>query len=290
MAAQRPSELGILQLYRGFLTLYPAEFREEYGRELCLVFVDRWREQRSPAGLLMVFLEALAGIFHEAPKEHAKMILQDLRYAIRIMRKDAAVTVAAIAILALGIGSTTLVFSLANGLLLRPLPYAQPERLVAVEEYSLKDRNEKGDVSFPNSIDMAARTKLLQDLGVYGGGMAIVHGNGAPEPVLGVELSSAVFRALGVTPLLGRIFTAADDAPNGPKVAIIGEELWQRQFGRDPHILGRSIEFDPHGAGRISRQRKANVDAPGHRSRGRGVVRGHGGRSGAYAAFEIATL
>src|SRR5580658_9566216 len=101
MANTRPSEAAILRLYRGFLALYPAEFREEYGREICLAFVDRWREQRSPAGLLMVWLEALAGIFHEAPKEHANMILQDLRYAVRIMRKDAAVTVAAIAIIAL---------------------------------------------------------------------------------------------------------------------------------------------------------------------------------------------
>jgi putative ABC transport system permease protein len=142
MAVARASESGILRLYRGFLALYPAEFREEYGRELCLVFVDRWREQRSPAGLLLVWLEALAGIFHEAPKEHADMILQDLRFAVRVMRKDAVVTIAAIAILALGIGSTTLVFSLANGLLLRPLPYAQPERLVAVEEYNPKNPGE----------------------------------------------------------------------------------------------------------------------------------------------------
>jgi putative ABC transport system permease protein len=243
MAAARASESGILRLYRGFLTLYPAEFREEYGRELCLVFVDRWREQRSPAGLLMVWLEALAGIFHEAPKEHANMILQDLRYAIRIMRKDAAVTVAAIAILALGIGSTTLVFSLANGLLLRPLPYAQPDRIVAVDEYSPKDPNENGSVSFPNAMDLAARTQLLESLGVYGGGSAILRGDGTAEQVLAASLTSPVFRALGVAPLLGRTFTAAEDAANGPKVVILGEELWQRRFGRDPRILGRSIEL-----------------------------------------------
>jgi putative ABC transport system permease protein len=74
--------------------------------------------------------------------------------------------------------------------------------------------------------------------------MAIVHGNGSAEPVLGVELSCGVLRALGVAPLLGRIFTTADDAVNGPKVAIIGEELWQRRFGSDPHILGKTIEFE----------------------------------------------
>src|ERR1700733_9814459 len=181
MAVARASESGILRLYRGFLALYPAEFREEYGRELCLVFVDRWREQRSPAGLLLVWLEALAGIFHEAPKEHWNMILQDLRYAVRVMRKDAAVTIAAIAILALGIGSTTLVFSLANGLLLRPLPYAQPERLVAVEEYNPKNPGEYGSVPFPNAMDISARTQLLESLGVYGWGSATVRGGGTAE-------------------------------------------------------------------------------------------------------------
>jgi putative ABC transport system permease protein len=171
------------------------------------------------------------------------MILQDLRYAIRIMRKDATVTLAAIAILALGIGSTTLVFSLANGLLLRPLPYAQPERLVAVEEYSPKDPNENGQISFPNAIDMQRRTKLLENLGVYGGGSAIVRGEGAAELVVVTQLSSSAIRALGVAPLLGRNFTAAEELPNGPKAVILGEELWQRRYGRDPHILGRSIEF-----------------------------------------------
>jgi len=243
MAVARPSESAILRIYRGFLALYPAEFREEYGREICLVFVDRWREQRSPAGLLMVWLEALAGIFHEAPKEHWNMILQDLRYAIRIMRKDAAVTVAAIAILALGIGSTTLVFSLANGLLLRPLPYAQPERLVAVEEYSTKDPNEYGNINLPNAFDMAARTKLLENLGVYGGGAVTLLGEGAAERVMAAQLSNSAFRALGVAPLFGRIFTAADDPANAAKAVILGEELWQRRYGRDPHIIGRSIQI-----------------------------------------------
>src|SRR5579859_3308678 len=155
MAAARHRETGILRLYRGCLGLYPAEFRDEYGRELCLVFANRWREVRSPAAMAMVWLEALQGILQEAPKEHLHMILQDLRYALRILRKDATVTLAALAILALGIGATTLVFSLANGLLLRPLPYANPDRLVAMEEYSPKDAHESGQMSFPNFVDFA---------------------------------------------------------------------------------------------------------------------------------------
>ena len=153
MATARYRETGILRLYRGCLSLYPAEFRDEYARELCLTFADRWREERSPR----VWLEGLSGILQEAPKEHLHVILKDLRYALRILRKDTTVTLAALAILALGIGATTLVFSLANGLLLRPLPYADPGRIVAIGEYSPKDPNEYGQISFLNFRDYAAR-------------------------------------------------------------------------------------------------------------------------------------
>jgi putative ABC transport system permease protein len=243
MTAARHREAGILRLYRGCLALYPAEFREEYGRELCMVFVDRWREVRSPAGMTMVWLEALHGILHEAPKEHLHMILQDLRYALRILRKDASMTVAALAILALGIGAATLVFSLANGLLLRPLPYANPDRIVAVEEYSPKDPNEHGQISLLNFIDFAARARLIENLGVYTSGAAVLRGDAGAETVVAALVSDGVFHALGVMPLLGRTFTREEATPGGPRVVILSEELWARRYARDPQIAGRSIEF-----------------------------------------------
>src|SRR5271163_4021846 len=149
------SEAGVVRLYQHFLRLYPAEFRDEYRRELSLAFLDRWREQKSSAvGLLFVLSHAIFGIFHQAPKEHYHVILQDLRYAFRIFKKDPLVTFAAIFILALGIGSTTLVFSLANGLLLRPLPYAQPERLIAIMEHNPKVPGQSTEIAFPNYHDI----------------------------------------------------------------------------------------------------------------------------------------
>jgi putative ABC transport system permease protein len=244
MSRLHTSQAGILRVYQPFLWLYPAEFRDEYRRELCLAFVDRWREERSITGLLLVWLQAILGIFYQAPREHYHMIIHDIRYALRILRKDLPVTAAAILILALGIGSTTLVFSLANGLLLRPLPYPQPERIIAVTESSPKDPNETTQISFPNYFDIRARTRLLDDIGVYASAQWPIRGEGTAERVPGASVSDGVFRVLGLEPLLGRTISREDDVPNGPKVVVISEELWQRRYGRDPRILGRSIQID----------------------------------------------
>jgi putative ABC transport system permease protein len=244
MSRFHTSHAGILRLYQPFLWLYPAEFRDEYRRELCLAFMDRWREERSIAGLLFIWFHAVLGIFHQAPREHYHMIVHDLRYAFRILRKDLSVTAAAILILALGIGSTTLVFSLANGLLLRPLPYPQPERIVAVTESSPKDPNETTQISFPNYYDIRARARLLDDIGVYSPGQSAVRGEGAAERIPGAKVSDGVFRVLGVEPLLGRAISREDDISNGPKVVVLSEELWQRRYGRDPHVLGKTLQID----------------------------------------------
>jgi putative ABC transport system permease protein len=244
MSRAAKSQAGVLRLYQPFLWLYPAEFRDEYRRELCLAFVDRWREEHSIAGALFVWLHAIFGIFYQAPREHYHMIIHDLRYAFRILRKDFSVTAAAILILALGIGSTTLVFSLANGLLLRPLPYWQPERIIAVTESSPKDPNETTQISFPNYFDIRNRTRLLEDIGVYDNNQAAVRGEGSAERIPSAVVSDGVFRVLGVEPLLGRAISLEDDTPGGPKVVLLSEELWQRRYGRDPHILGRTLQID----------------------------------------------
>ena len=120
-----------VRFYRSLLLLYPSEFRDEYGRELCLALADRCREQRTRLGILLVWIHAALGILAEAPKEHYHVMTQDIRHALRVMWKDAPITAAAIAVLALGIGSTTAVFSLVNGILVRPLPYPEPDRLIA---------------------------------------------------------------------------------------------------------------------------------------------------------------
>ena len=240
----RALEGGALRLYRGVLRLYPGEFRAAYGKELCLFLLDRCREERSPAGVLKVWLAAAAGVVSQAPREHWAMILQDLRYAVRRLRKEALTTTAAVAILALGIGATTLVFSLLNGLLIRPLPYPHIGRLVAVEEWDPKDASEAGRVSFLNYLDLRASARLIDELGVYDQGNVALRDGGPAAIAAAARVSDTVFAALGVSPLLGRTFTAAESAFHGPQVAVIGEDLWRRRYGADPKILGRILRVD----------------------------------------------
>jgi putative ABC transport system permease protein len=228
--------------YEALLRLYPGEFRQEYGRELCLVLRDRLQEHPSPAGLVMTLVHATAGVLFEAPKEHCEMILHDLKYAVRILRKEPLVTGAAVAILALGIGSTTIVFSIANGLLVRPLPYPNANRLVAVEEYK-HDEPRFTQVSFLNFEDMRNRTRLLEDVAAYTeNNRTLRHGSEAEQAPIGA-VSSSLFRVLDVRPLHGRTFTGAEDLPNGPAVVVLGHDLWQRRYGGDPNVLGRSIQI-----------------------------------------------
>jgi putative ABC transport system permease protein len=242
MALQRTWEAEAVRLYRGFLRLYPAEFRDEYGRELCLVFKDRCREESSRQSLWRVWFQAVSGILTEAPREHYQMIVRDFRYALRVLRKDPLVTAAAITILALGIGSTTLVFSLANGLLIRPLPFPEPDRVVAVGEYNPATGMEPRVINFFNYTEFRAHTRLLEDIGVYSSEDFPLRGEEAAERLPAAQMTDGVFHALRVAPVLGRFFTREDCLPQAPKVVVLGEELWQRRYGRDPKILGREVD------------------------------------------------
>jgi putative ABC transport system permease protein len=229
--------------FGALLLCYPAEFRHEYAREMALVFVDRCRAQCSLAGLLAVWLNAAAGVLIEAPKEHGLMILQDLTYAVRMLRKDALVTAIAVAVLALGIGATTTIFSLANGLLLRPLPYPDPERLVAVDESAPQRNDPSMGVAFPNYQDMRARNGVFEDLAVYTSGMVTLTGGAEAERVSSGFVSDGVFRVLGVKPLLGRTFLSEEDVPKAPRTVLLGYDVWQRRYSGDRNILGKSIRL-----------------------------------------------
>src|SRR6187399_1341764 len=145
-------------------------------------------------------------------------LLQDLRYALRTLRRDAGFAVFAILIAGLGIGASATVFSVVNTLLLRPLPFAEPERLVWISNHAVA-----GYFAF------------------YGVGDTMMTGRGEPERMSAVPVSDNFFQMLGVQPELGRSFSAAEVKWNGPKAVILSHALWTRRFASDPAIVGSSI-------------------------------------------------
>ncbi|MBX6365430.1 MAG: ABC transporter permease [Gemmatimonadetes bacterium] len=166
-------------------------------------------------------------------------LLTDLRFALRQLGRSRGFTLVVLAMLAVGIGANTTVFSVVNALLLRPLPYPQSERLVQVSG-AYEGRGDNFSVSYPNAVDWGAAPSL-EGLGMLLEEDYSLRGGDRPERVRSAAVSANLFRVLGVSPVLGRGFTAAEDAPGGERVAVLGYGLWQRRFGGDPAVLGRTV-------------------------------------------------
>jgi len=231
----------MLTFYRACLRLYPGDFRDEYARELTLVLADRLRDESSPVLRLAIWLHALLGILIEAPLEHLRVLAADARYAVRLLRRETSVTLAATGMLALGIGAATLVFTIANAILLRPLPFPSADRLVSIDEYNPADRRNGDTVAYPNFVDLRGRARSFEHIGVYADGKSAIRHPDGNEPVLLAAVSEGFLPAFGVAPALGRFFTAEETVPNGPRVAILGYSLFERRFGADPSIVGRAL-------------------------------------------------
>jgi putative ABC transport system permease protein len=173
------------------------------------------------------------------------LLVFDTRYALRALRMSPAFSVVAIVTLALGIGGSTLIFSAVNAILLKPLPYPSPDRIVQFWGTS----PEKGlpEVEMPLGIAALfhSETRTLEYVaGFEPGASFTLTGVGDAERIMGASMSLDYFRVLGVSPLLGRAPTAGEDLPTGPRVAVISYGLWQRRFGADSGVVGRSIAIN----------------------------------------------
>jgi putative ABC transport system permease protein len=175
---------------------------------------------------------------------HPQNMLQDLQFALRQHLKSPGFSLVAILTLALAIGANTAIFSAIDAVLLHPLPYRDPDRLVIVQEtlprYSLHDIG-------PTAADYAEfrrqATCFTQIAGVTGA-VATLTGDGQPEDVPALRISASAFPMLGVVPILGGLFTSDDDQPGRDHVAILSEGLWTRRYGRDPSIVGKNIQIN----------------------------------------------
>jgi hypothetical protein len=167
---------------------------------------------------------------------------QDLRYGLRVLLKNPGFTAIAVLTLALGIGANTALFSVVNGVLLNPLPYPNPDQLVAV--YAKNIDFERSSITYPNFLDWQKDSHSFSALGAIRSEEYNLTGVGEPQRLHGHMISADFFAALGVPLPLGRNFRSEEDQAGGAPVAILGDGLWKRKFGLSPEVLGKSITLN----------------------------------------------
>jgi putative ABC transport system permease protein len=169
---------------------------------------------------------------------------QDVRYGIRRLRLNPSFTTIAVLTLALGIGASATIFSVVNAVLLRPLPFRAPERLIAITQRSADNPAGNVPVSFTKFEALRDQAKSLQATAAFYGLDLSLGGDSEPEQVAAARVSGDLFGVLGTVPALGRSFAADEEAPGGRDVAMISDGLWHRRFGGDPAVLSREIRLD----------------------------------------------
>jgi putative ABC transport system permease protein len=170
--------------------------------------------------------------------------LQDFRGALRALRRSPGFTLTAALVLAVGIGATTAIFSVVNGVLLRPFPYAEPDRLVLVWERATKLQLNVMWVAYPNYLDWEKQNRSFSGTAAFAMGSVALTGAGDPEQITSSIVTPGFFGVLGVEPALGRVFGLDDDRPGAARTTILSHGLWRRRFGGDPAVVGRAIRLD----------------------------------------------
>lgn len=249
--------------------LYRSELRLRAGDEFETAWTECVRRERArlgPAGIpyawLRLVIDAMASSIARAADVHRARrlaiehlppqprgdspmdsLVQDVRYAIRRTRHAPGFSFVVVATLAITIGATTAIFGVVHAVLLRAMPYPDPERLVMVYEGMPKATAGPIGFSAPDFAAFEKRVVSFERVAAYGNKEYELSGLGQPDRVTGARISAALFDTLGVAPALGRAFTADEDKGRQP-VVILNDTLWRRQFGADPSVLGRSVMLD----------------------------------------------
>ena len=175
-------------------------------------------------------------------------VAQNLRYAIRVVRRNPGFAVAAALTLALGIGAATAIFSVVHGVLLRPLPYTDPDRLVALWEQNGARGSDRNVVAVATFEAWRARARSFDGMAGLVPRPATIATAATPEHIVGAEVSPGYFELLGVSPALGRVFTADEEQDGGANVLVLSDGFWRSHFGADRGVIGRTLRIDggPH--------------------------------------------
>src|SRR5437588_920440 len=169
------------------------------------------------------------------------MLLNDMRYALRLLRRSPLFTFTVLCTVALAIGANTAIFSVVNAVMLRPLPFRDPGRLVQIAEKNDRLNLPSFGASVLNFLSWREQQKSFEQIAAVSFATYTLTGGGEPEQLTGTPISPALTRLLGVTPILGRDFSDAEEKPGAPGVAMISRGLWKRRFGGEQSIIGRTI-------------------------------------------------
>jgi putative ABC transport system permease protein len=238
------------RVFRRLLALYPASFRQRFGAEMLDLFVVRYDAASTRAARIALWAAVLGDGARSVLREHLPQrgfimqnMTQDIAQAWRVVRRTPAFALFVVLLMALGIGATTAAFSIVDAVLLRPLPFPDPERLVFVWEHRVAvTHNAVGGHEFPawqqqsRSFDAMGAIAFDKEFTLTGAG--------EPTALNAVRVTSDFFRVMQVRPAIGRVFGPEADVPGNGEVAVLSHRLWTERFGADRSVVGRTIELN----------------------------------------------
>ncbi len=236
--------LNAARIYRTLLLAYPAEFRHEYGPEMAQLFEDRMRSERP----LRLWLDVLADIALNAPREHWSILVSDIQYGMRMLGKMPGFTLIAVLVIALGIGATTSIFSLVNAVLLRAMPYGDAGRLAYLwspnERWKGTMVPQEVPPSDPDFYDWQRLNRSFSSMAMLHQQKVNLVERGSVTRISGALVTGNFFSALEAQPELGRAIEANDDQPGHAKVAVISDGLWRNKFNSAGDAIGQTLQLD----------------------------------------------
>ncbi len=241
---------------------FRARFRQEWEAELEYreELLARWDrlDWRNKLELLWRSLGAFWDALWLQRQRWEDEMIQDLRFGFRMLLKNPGFTAVAVLTLALGIGANTAIFSVINGVLLRPLPFHEPGRLAMLWTDDLKRNLREVATAYPNFLDWRNQSQTFADMAIFNGNPLVLTDAEEPERVLGSFVSASLFPLLGVAPALGRGFLPSEEE-GGERVVVLSHQLWRRRFGGASDVIGKSIKIDGDANSRKNGPRAARV-------------------------------
>jgi len=245
----RASMLRLAGMFPGARRARERELAAEIDSHLQLHIDDNLRAGMTAAQARRNAILQLGGVdaTKEAYRDRSTIpflehLLQDVRFAIRQLRKDPGFTCTAVLVLSLGMCASVAIFAFVDAALIKPLPYRNPGRLAGVFESIATEQ--RSTLSYPDYLDWKKLNKVFSSLDIYQRGHFALTTPAGAEPVRGDRVSDGFFRTLGVTPVLGRDFYAGEDLPSAPRVALLSYAAWQQRYGGERDVLGRVVTLD----------------------------------------------